>query len=136
MNKTATQPMTTFELLTEAQASTTMHSFPDLELLDTSNIPTFTELLAEYQASIDTPEVAWNRLAAVGAQLAPVHDLTSASGTSPFAISQHNLAKAKPQPVRWLWQKRIPLSGITVLDGDHGCCKSLLALRIAACEIA
>src|SRR5437763_2142893 len=108
-----------------------MPIFPDLELLDISNIPTFTELLAEYQASIDKTEVAWNRLAAVGAELAP--DLASASGTSPFAIYQHNLANAKPQPVRWLWHKRLPVRGITVLDGDHGCGKSLLALQIAAC---
>src|SRR5262249_36184330 len=30
------------------------------------------------------------------------------------------------------WQNRVPLAGITLLDGDHGSGKSLLALQIAA----
>jgi len=45
----------------------------------------------------------------------------------------NDLTTVKPQPVRWLWQKRLPLSGITLLDGDHGTGKSILALQIAAC---
>src|SRR5437762_12367734 len=44
-----------------------------------------------------------------------------------------NLANVPHQPVRWLWTKRVPLCGITLLDGDHGCGKSLLAIQIAAC---
>src|SRR5205814_2087186 len=50
----------------------------------------------------------------------------------PFTIYQNNLTKAPLQSVRWLWEKRLPLAGITLLDGDHGCGKSLLALQIAA----
>jgi hypothetical protein len=50
----------------------------------------------------------------------------------PFSIYLQNLANATPQPVRWLWQERLPLAGITLLDGDHDCGKSLLALEIAA----
>jgi hypothetical protein len=120
MNKTATQSLTTGELLTETQASTNRSFFSDLELLDTSTVPTFNELLEEYKAAVDKPEVAWS--------LRSLDELTT-----PFAIYQRNLAHAKPQPVRWLWQKRLPLAGITLLDGDHGCGKSLLALQIAAC---
>jgi AAA domain len=52
--------------------------------------------------------------------------------TSPSPLSQLNLAQASSQPVRWLWQERLPLSGITLLDGDHSCQKSLLALQLAA----
>src|SRR5438034_5596505 len=49
-----------------------------------------------------------------------------------FAIYQHHLVEAIPRPVRWLWQDRLPLAGVTLLDGDHGCVKSLLAMTLAA----
>src|SRR5262249_21386903 len=53
--------------------------------------------------------------------------------THPSAhLHQTNLANATSQPVRWLWQQRLPLTGLTLLDGDHGTGKSLLSLRIAA----
>ena len=119
MNQTATPPLTTLERETCHQASTNMHFFSALGPLETSTIPTFTELLAQYQASIDKPEVTWS-------------DLSHDNLADPFAIYQHNLSQARPQCVRWLWQKRLPLAGITLLDGDHGCGKSLLALQIAA----
>jgi hypothetical protein len=114
-----TQPVTGIDLLTETQPSTTPHPFHDLESLDTSTVPTFTELLAKYNASLSKPEGALNHL-------------ISDESTDPFAIYQNNLANVRPQPVRWLWQNRLPLAGITLLDGDHGCGKSLLALQIAA----
>ncbi len=120
MNQTATQPLTTLELKTCDQVSTNLHFFSALPPLDTATIPTFTELLAEYQASIDRPTVAWS-------------DLRPDESADPIALSQTSLAEIRPQPVRWLWQKRLPLAGITLLDGDHGCGKSLLALHIAAC---
>jgi len=41
-------------------------------------------------------------------------------------------SEIKPEPVRWLWTNRIPLSKVTVLDGDPGLGKSLLGLEIAA----
>ncbi len=34
--------------------------------------------------------------------------------------------------VAWLWQGRIPLGAITLLDGDPGLGKSLLTLDLAA----
>jgi hypothetical protein len=52
--------------------------------------------------------------------------------TNPFTVYQTNLAGVLPQPVNWLWDKHLPLSGITLLDGDHSLGKSLLALQIAA----
>ncbi len=53
--------------------------------------------------------------------------------TFPFTIYEHSLSTFTPsQSVGWLWDRRLPLSGITILDGDHGCGKSLLALQIAA----
>src|SRR5262249_31600343 len=52
---------------------------------------------------------------------------------APFSTYTHAASSPQPQPQEWLWQDRIPLSGITLLDGDHGCGKSLLALQIAAC---
>ena len=120
MNQTATQPLTTLERATTTRPSTNMHFFSALPPLETATIPTFTELLAEYNATVSKPEVVWN-------------SRSRDELARPFAIYQTNLAEANPQPVRWLWQKRLPLAGITLLDGDHGCGKSLLALQIAAC---
>jgi AAA domain len=107
------------DLFTETQPSTNTHHFPTLEPLGTSTVPTFTELLAEYNATLSKPEAAWSHF-------------ISDEPTDPFAIYEKNLATARPQPVRWLWEKRLPLAGITLLDGDHGCGKSLLALQLAA----
>ncbi len=42
------------------------------------------------------------------------------------------LSEIETQPVHWLWEKRIPLGKITLLDGDPGMGKSLLALNLAA----
>src|SRR6266702_240241 len=41
-------------------------------------------------------------------------------------------SEIEAQEVRWLWEKRIPLGKITILDGDPGMGKSLLAINIAA----
>ena len=120
MNQTATQPLTTLEREIATRASTNMPFFSALEPLETATIPTFTELLAEYKASVDKPIVAWSDLN---------HDELAVHN----ALSQTNSAEIHPQPVRWLWQKRLPLGSFTLLDGDHGCGKSLLALQIAAC---
>jgi len=43
------------------------------------------------------------------------------------------LSEVTAQQIDWLWQKRIPLGKITILDGDPGMGKSLLAINIAAC---
>ena len=43
------------------------------------------------------------------------------------------LSEVKTQQIDWLWQRRIPLGKITILDGDPGMGKSLLAINIAAC---
>jgi hypothetical protein len=42
------------------------------------------------------------------------------------------LSEVETREVHWLWEKRIPLGKITLLDGDPGMGKSLLALQIAA----
>ena len=34
--------------------------------------------------------------------------------------------------LHWLWEQRLPLAGITLLDGDHGTGKSLFSLQLAA----
>jgi AAA domain len=114
-----TEPLTKTKLFTETQQLTSIHHFPPLEPLNSSAVPTFTELLAEYTASLSKPKEAWNHL---------IND----ESADPFAVYQRNLANVRPQPVRWLWQDRLPLAGITLLDGDHSCGKSLLALQIAA----
>ncbi len=43
------------------------------------------------------------------------------------------LSQVETQEVHWLWEKRIPLGKITILDGDPGMGKSLLAINVAAC---
>jgi hypothetical protein len=65
-------------------------------------------------------------------EVSPEYTASANPLASPFSLYQQNLAQARPQAVRWLWQKRLPLAGITLLDGDHGCGKTLLALQIAA----
>src|SRR5205085_10467784 len=40
--------------------------------------------------------------------------------------------EVETQEVHWLWQKRIPLGKITLLDGDPGMGKSMLAINLAA----
>jgi Cdc6-like AAA superfamily ATPase len=52
--------------------------------------------------------------------------------TRPFSIYEHHLAETSLQSPEFLWQRRLPKVGITLLDGDHGTGKSLLALNIAA----
>lgn len=43
-----------------------------------------------------------------------------------------NLADVKPEPVFWLWPRRIPLGKLSILDGDPGLGKSSIALDLAA----
>jgi hypothetical protein len=42
------------------------------------------------------------------------------------------LSEVIPEPVRWLWEGRIPLGKVTLLDGDPGVGKSTLAMELAA----
>lgn len=42
------------------------------------------------------------------------------------------LSDVTPEAVRWLWQRRIPLGKLTVLDGDPGLGKSTVTLDLAA----
>jgi len=42
------------------------------------------------------------------------------------------LSEVETQPIDWLWPKRIPLGKITILEGDPGMGKSLLAVSVAA----
>src|SRR5205823_5643147 len=43
------------------------------------------------------------------------------------------LSYVETQQIDWLWPRRIPLGKITILDGDPGMGKSLIAITIAAC---
>src|SRR5438046_8529746 len=105
------QTSTVAQILTKAQQLTNTHLFPNLGPLPeesaSETIPKLKEMLEAHKASVDVL-------------------------SAPFTIYQNNLTKAPLQSVRWLWEKRLPLAGITLLDGDHGCGKSLLALQIAA----
>src|SRR4051794_26995265 len=67
---------------------------------------------------------------APAAPLAPEAALP-ASRTPPSDLIA--LAAVPPAQVEWLWQDRIPLGAITLLDGDPGTRKSTLSLNIAAC---
>lgn len=42
------------------------------------------------------------------------------------------LSEVQSRPVQWLWEGRIPLGKVTLLDGEPGAGKSLLALDLAA----
>jgi KaiC/GvpD/RAD55 family RecA-like ATPase len=43
-----------------------------------------------------------------------------------------NMSEVSSDPVRWLWEGRIPRGKLTVLDGEPGIGKSTLALDLAA----
>ena len=43
-----------------------------------------------------------------------------------------SLAEVQPEPVRWLWEGRIPAGKVTLLEGEPGVGKSTLALELAA----
>src|SRR5439155_2917702 len=46
------------------------------------------------------------------------------------------LSEVETHQIEWLWHGRIPLGKITILDGDPGIGKSLIAINIAACVSA
>jgi hypothetical protein len=48
------------------------------------------------------------------------------------AISFISAASVKPERVRWVWEKRIPLGSLTILAGQQGLGKSTLTLELAA----
>jgi AAA domain len=43
------------------------------------------------------------------------------------------LSAVVEQPIAWLWQDYLPLGALTLLEGEPGSGKSLLALHLAAC---
>jgi DNA-binding protein H-NS len=61
---------------------------------------------------------------------------TPANPDSAPALSHETLgallSEVQTQPIDWLWPKRIPLGKITILEGDPGMGKSLLAAHVAA----
>jgi predicted ATP-dependent serine protease len=42
------------------------------------------------------------------------------------------LSEVQPKPVQWLWDGRVPFGKVTLLDGEPGSGKSLLAIDLAA----
>jgi hypothetical protein len=71
-------------------------------------------------------------LASVGPR---VHVNGTARVTSPAPAREFiitNLSTVEPERVEWLWQHRVPLGKLTLLDGDPDLGKSLLTLDLAA----
>ncbi|PYT27616.1 MAG: hypothetical protein DMG58_20010 [Acidobacteria bacterium] len=62
-----------------------------------------------------------------------IQAITGSFGTS-FGGNVYGVlaSEVKPEHVEWLWDGRIPLGKITILDGDPGLGKSALTLDIAA----
>ena len=42
------------------------------------------------------------------------------------------ISDVAPKPVEWLWEGRVPCGKVTLLDGEPGSGKSLLAIDLAA----
>jgi len=63
-----------------------------------------------------------------------INQLTSTENTVQQNIASYGtpLTEFTTQQLTWLWDKRIPQGKITVLEGDPGMSKSLLAIDIAA----
>ncbi|MEJ7871284.1 MAG: AAA family ATPase [Rubrobacteraceae bacterium] len=59
-------------------------------------------------------------------------DAIKKNGAGPFVPLGTRLSDVEPEQVEWLWQNRIPLGKITVLDGDPGNGKSALTTDLAA----
>jgi len=47
-------------------------------------------------------------------------------------VTFQKMSEIKPEPVRWLWEGRIPLGKVTILQGEPGVGKSTLAYDLAA----
>jgi len=47
-------------------------------------------------------------------------------------LQWNRLAEVQPAPVHWFWEGRVPFGKVTLLDGEPGSGKSLLALDLAA----
>ena len=47
-------------------------------------------------------------------------------------VKFQRLSEIRPEPVRWLWEDRIPLGKVTILQGEPGVGKSTLAFDLAA----
>lgn len=47
-------------------------------------------------------------------------------------VAFQKMAEITPEPVRWLWEGRIPLGKVTILQGEPGVGKSTLAYDLAA----
>jgi RecA-family ATPase len=56
----------------------------------------------------------------------------STNGHKPFVPLGTLLSDVEPEKVEWLWDRRIPLGKITILDGDPGNGKSALTTDLAA----
>src|SRR5581483_5451812 len=69
---------------------------------------------------------------ALAAAPPPLGGTLSACG-SPLALVV-KATDVRPRPVEWLWPKRVPLGGITVLAGNPGLGKALLTLDLVARE--
>ena len=54
------------------------------------------------------------------------------NGVGPFVPLGTLLSDVEPEKIEWLWDRRIPLGKITVLDGDPGNGKSALTTDLAA----
>jgi DNA repair protein RadA/Sms len=54
------------------------------------------------------------------------------TGVKMSTIHWTTLSEVQSQPVQWLWEGRIPFGKVTLLDGEPGSGKSLLAMDLAA----
>ena len=88
-----------------------------------------------------TPEEeAWYRERGMLDDLSENGTVTAEAGTSPTArlaaivkrAGVVTLSDVEPESVQWLWQGRIPLGKLTILDGDPGMGKSTMTMDIAA----
>src|SRR5437762_2374934 len=52
--------------------------------------------------------------------------------TEDYLLAERPVCDVEPFPQEWLWPGRIPLGSVTLIAGDEGVGKSLVALDIAA----
>ncbi len=87
-------------------------------------------------AELRAPSVAPNLTADPSIVAPPVNPSVSQPAplapTNPFVHYDTQLDGYQQEEQRWLWQDRIPLGGITLLDGDLGSGKSVFSQMLAA----
>jgi hypothetical protein len=78
------------------------------------------------------PEAEVRKVAESASRYEPAGQAPGGQGAPRRRVETVSAASIKPQPVRWLWEPRVPFGALTLLVGDPGAGKSMLTCWLAA----